>query len=81
MDPKQIEEACDRHGAKVVSDAAYKRMSGDREALRRLGLDAADIGEANHITVICHRLMSPEEQAADYGEAVVELARIGSRSG
>ena len=79
MDDKAIEAACERHGAKVVSDAAYRRMNGDREALRRLGLDAADIGEANHITVICHRLMSPGEQAADYGEAVVEAARIGSR--
>lgn len=72
-----IAAACEIHGAKVVSDAAYRRMNGDRAALPKLGLeDPATLGDANRITTICHRLMTPEDKAMDLAQASIDLAKI-----
>lgn len=74
---KDIAAACDKHGAKVVSDAAYRRMHGDHAALPALGLlDPCNLGEAHHITTIAFRLMSPEESAADLAQASIDAAKI-----
>ena len=77
MTDAQIAAACDTYGVKAVSDAAYKRMQGDRAALSRVGLDdVPTLAEANHITIICYRLMSPDERAADLTDAAIDTARL-----
>lgn len=76
-----IAQACDIHGAKAVSDAAFRRMNGDHAALPKLGLeDPATLGDANRITAICYKLMSPEDKAMDLAQASIDLAKIEPKS-
>jgi len=71
-----IVAACDRHGAKAVSDAAVRRMNGDRQALPALGIeDPQTLAGADRILSTAFRLMNPDERALDLAEAVIDGAR------
>ena len=75
---KNIEAACDRHGAKVVSDAAYKRIAGDHQSLPKIGLiDPVTLDEANKVATIAFALMEPDDRATDLAEATIASAKIG----
>jgi hypothetical protein len=76
MNDAEIIAACELHGAKTVSDAAYKRIAGDHTALPKVGLQACGIGEADRITAIAFRLMSAEERAMDLTEATITGAKL-----
>ena len=74
---RQIGEACARHGAVKVAEAAYKRLQGDREALAVVGLpDASNLAEAQHVAAVAYLCMDPEEQAGDTAAAVIDLVRL-----
>lgn len=74
-----IATACERYGAKAVSDAATRRMNGDRQALPRLGIeDPQTLADADHIMTLCYRLMTPEERALDLAEATIDGARLSA---
>jgi hypothetical protein len=78
---QSILEACDRFGAKTVSDAAYRRMNGDHAALAKVGLqNAPNLGEAEAIAKIAFDLMSPQERAEDAANAVISAAKIKPQS-
>jgi len=70
-------EAINAHGAKVVSDAAYRAMNGDRAALERVGLgDVKGLAALNAVTVECFAQMSGAEKAQDLAEAAINAAKI-----
>lgn len=75
---KRVELACREHGAKVVSDAAYAAMSGNRAGLDRVKLgDVKGIGNLDVVGATAHKLMDPDEQAMDLAQVSIELAKIG----
>lgn len=74
-----IRAACRTHGARKVAAAAYAHMRGDLAALGRVDLTAANLAEADRIASIATGMMSPEDAAMDYAEAVVDAARVGSK--
>lgn len=65
-----IDSAIEKHGAKAVYEAAYKRMQGDKKTLASVDLGAADMGAAWQIMNMAFNSLSPEEQAADYWDAM-----------
>jgi len=66
--------ACTRFGARTVYDAAHMRMAGYRRALLAVGLaDAETLGEADRISQISYRLMTPAERDSVIAEAAVAL--------
>jgi hypothetical protein len=70
-------EAIKKHGAKAVSDAAYRAMNGDRAALDRVGLsDVKGLSALNTVTVECFAQMSDREKAQDLAEAAINAAKI-----
>lgn len=75
---RRVELACREHGAKVVSDAAFAAMRGNRSGLERLKLgDVEGIGLLDVVGSTAYKLMEPEEQALDLAQATIELAKIG----
>lgn len=76
---KIIEQWCDAHGAKVVSDAAYAWMRHDKAPAAKLGIEIINLPHAMLITSTAHKLMSPTEQATDYAEAVIDAAILSSK--
>jgi hypothetical protein len=79
--PAEVHAEIRRHGATVVSDAAYRWMAGDPDALSALGLAVSDREGAYAITVIAYVRMSPEERAADVAAATIASAQRHSRAG
>lgn len=72
-----IQAACRAHGTKIVSDAAYAAMTGNRAALNRCGLgNVVGLDKLHAITVVAHAMMAPEDAASDAAEAVIGLAQI-----
>lgn len=77
MTEQQIIVACRKHGAKIISDAAYAAMEGRRTALDALGMGAlVGLGSLHSATVIAYRLMSDDDQAADLTGAVIKGAKL-----
>ena len=77
MTDQQIADACRKHGAKTISDAAYAAMDGRRFALDALGLhDLRGIGALHRATTIAYALMSDDDQAADLTDASIRAAKL-----
>jgi hypothetical protein len=77
MTEQDIITACRKHGAKVVSDAAYLAMQGRRTSLDALGLGLlAGLGDLHRATVIAYKLMSDDDQAADLVRATIDGAKL-----
>jgi hypothetical protein len=77
MTDQQITDACRKHGAKIVSDAAYAAMDGQRTALDVLGLGALrGLGELHRATVIAYGMMGEHDQAADLTQAAIDAAKL-----
>ena len=70
--------ACRKHGAKVVSDAAYAAMSGRGPALVALGLGhcVGNLPALHLITTTAYALMPDEDQALDLTQASIDAAKI-----
>jgi len=69
--------ACTRFGARTVYDAAHLRMAGYRHALLAVGLaDPETLGEADRISQISYRLMTPAERDSVIAEAAVALDEL-----
>lgn len=82
MNDRDVELACARFGAKVVSDAAYTAMNGNRDAIERVGLGSAShLRTLLQITEVAFSLMSPSERASDLTEAVILAAKISGDRG
>lgn len=82
MTEQDVIDACRKHGAKVVSDAAYAAMEGRPAALVAIGLGALQhVGALMRITSITYTLMSDDDQAADYTKAVIDGAKITAPPG
>lgn len=76
---KRVELACREHGAKVVSDAAYAAMGGNRAGLDRVKLgDVKGVYLLDVVGSTAHKLMEPDEQAMDLAEVTIDLAKIGA---
>lgn len=76
----EIAAACDKHGAKAVYDAAYRRMAGDRTALPKLGLQDVDNAfDADQVGSTAFRLMEPDERATDLADTTIGLAKLTAR--
>lgn len=77
MTDQQIIDACRKHGAKLVSDAAYAAMSGKRSQIVALGLGGlADLAALNRAAVIAFGLMGDDDKAADLTQAIIDAAKI-----
>jgi len=77
MTTEKIEQACRKHGAKGVSDAAYLAMEGKRHTLAALGLgDITGLAGLHEVTTIAYRLMPDEDQAADLTRASIDGAKL-----
>ncbi len=68
-----IARAITRHGAKAVYDAAFARLSGDRQQLINIGLNAETLRDANEIMSIAYKSLTREQQAKDYWDAMNNL--------
>jgi len=69
--------ACTRFGARTVYYAAHMRMAGYRCVLPTAGLaDAETLDEANRISQISYRLMTPAERDSVVAEAAVALDEL-----
>lgn len=76
MTDDDIREACLRHGAKRVHDAACQAMSGNRVPLHRLGLQSSSVSADHAIMALAYKLMTDAEQAGDLAGAVIAAARL-----
>ena len=77
MTDDDIQQACARHGAKRVSDAAYFAMEGPRGPLDAVGLGHAEgVDALLRITERAFELMSPVEQAAELSNATITGGRL-----
>lgn len=77
MTYQQITDACRKHGAKLVSDAAYAAMDGRRTALEALGLgELRGLGDLHRATAIAYGLMGEDDQAADLTDAAIKGAKL-----
>lgn len=77
MTDEQIRDLCRAQGAKMVSDAAYAAMSGQRGAATALGIPAdASLAVLYRITSIALPMMSDEDAATDAAQAAIGLAKI-----
>ena len=77
MTDQQIADACRKHGAKIVSDAAYAAMDGKRTALDALGLgELRGLGDYHRATTIAYGLMGEDDQAADLTAATIKGAQL-----
>ncbi len=70
--------ACRKHGAKVVSDAAYAAMSGRPAPLQALGLGQClgNLPALHLITTAAYSLMSDDDQALDLAQASIDAAKM-----
>ena len=65
----EIKTAIQLHGADAVfTTAAYE----DFKALKAMGIEAYDSSDADYITTIVYRSMTPEEKEALYQEALAD---------
>ena len=72
-----ITAACDHHGAKKVSDAAYEAMNGRRANLIALGLGHVEgLPALYRVTLAAHAAMTDEERAADLAQASIAAAKL-----
>jgi hypothetical protein len=71
-------DACRKHGAKVVSDAAYAAMSGRPTPLRALGLGqcVGNLPALHLITTTAYALMPDDDQAHDQAQASIDAAKL-----
>lgn len=69
----KTQSAIRAHGAQAVYNAAIKRMDGDRTALAKVGLDAANLGDANAIMAEAYASMGPAQRAIDAASAASKL--------
>ena len=77
MTDQQITEACRKHGAKGVSDAAYAAMDGRPAAILALGLgDLRNLGDLHRATSIAYGLMGDDDRAADMTQATIRAAGL-----
>lgn len=76
MTDQEIAAICDRIGAKVVSEAAYAAMSGNRKPLEMTGIEAHDIATLNRIAEVAYKLMDSIEQADDLARATIDGAKL-----
>lgn len=76
MTDQEIALLCDRLGAKVVSDAAYAAMAGNRGPLETLGIEAHGLATLNRIAEIAYKLMDAVEQADDLTRATIDAAKL-----
>lgn len=77
MTDKQVIDACRKHGAKVVSDAAYAAMDGRRSELDAIGLGAIrGLGQLHAVTVLAYQLMPDDDRAADLTSAIIKGAKL-----
>ncbi len=77
MTDQKIIDACRKHGAKTVSDAAYAAMNGYRSALAALGLgELHGIGPLHHVTVLAFGLMGDDDKAADLTGAIIKASKL-----
>lgn len=76
MDKQIILDACQKHGAKSVHDAAYQRMSGDNDALTKVGLAAKTIADADEIGRVAFDLMGAVERSEDLADITINLAKL-----
>lgn len=75
---KRVEIACRAHGAKVVSDAAYTAMRGNRVTLDRVGLgDVKGMWLLDVVGSTAYKLMNPAEKSLDLAQVTIDLAKIG----
>jgi hypothetical protein len=73
----EIATVCRKHGATMVSDAAYEAMLGRRKTLDAMGLaDLQGLEALHRVTVIADRLMRDKGQAADSSAPVGGSTRI-----
>lgn len=70
--------ACRRHGAKIVSDAAYAAMSGRHAPLQAIGLGpcAGNLPALHLIVTTAYELMGDEDKVADLAQASIDAAKI-----
>ena len=77
MTDQQIIDACRKHGAKVVSDAAYAAMEGRHAALLSIGLgDLRGLAALHKAATLAYELMPAEDQAADLCKAIVDASKL-----
>jgi hypothetical protein len=70
--------ACRKHGAKIISDAAYAAMSGRLAPLQALGLGhcIGNLPALHLITTTAYALMSDDDQAMDAAQASINAAKL-----
>lgn len=77
MTNDQLSDACRKHGAKVVSDAAYAAMEGRRTALVALGLgELHSLSDLHAATLVAYRVMPDDDQAADLTDAIIKASKL-----
>ena len=76
MTDAEILAACKTHGAKHVYAAAYSAMSGQRDALVRVGLQAANMGDMDRIGRFAFGLLDAKERAADLADVTIKGAKL-----
>ena len=77
MTDKQIINACSKHGAKVVSDAAYAAMEGRPAVLIGIGLgELRGLAALHKTTTLAYELMPDEDKAADLCKAIVDASKL-----
>jgi len=80
MTDAEITALCRTHGAKRVSDAAYRAMEGRRSDALRLGFGEATLPALYAITTLAYRLMTDAQRACDLADAAISGARISAAS-
>lgn len=74
---ESILNACIVYGAKMIYNAASKRLEGDKNALTTIGLDnGSSLAEANNIMTIAFGLIGSVDRSADLAEVTINLAKI-----
>ncbi len=73
-----ISRAIERHGAKKVYEAAYRRLNGDSAPLAAVGLIAETLRDANDIMYAAFASLSAAERASDYWGAQQEINKFKS---
>ena len=76
MDKQIILDACQKHGAKSVYDAAYQRIAGDNDALTKVGLAAKTIADADKIGRFVFDLMGAVDKSKDLTNITIDLAKL-----
>lgn len=70
--------ACRKHGAKIISDAAYAAMAGRHAPLQALGLGQCigNLPALHLVTTTAYALMSDDDQALDLAQASIDAAKL-----